>query len=58
MQTMTVEEAQSHLAEILEKMPPGEKVVLTRDGSTSWATTRPDATSIPSNFPSSWSGAE
>ena len=31
MQTMTVEEAQSHLAEILEKLPPGEEVVLTRD---------------------------
>ena len=31
MQTITVEEAQSHLAEIIEKMPPGEEVVLTRD---------------------------
>jgi antitoxin (DNA-binding transcriptional repressor) of toxin-antitoxin stability system len=31
MQTITVEEAQSRLAEIIEKLPPGEEVVLTRD---------------------------
>ena len=31
MQTITVEEAQSHLAEIIEKLPPGEEVILTRD---------------------------
>ena len=32
MQTITVEEAQSHLAEIIEKLVAGEEVVLTRDG--------------------------
>ena len=31
MQTITVEEAQSHLAEIIGKLPPGEEVILTRD---------------------------
>ncbi len=31
MQTITVEEAQSHLAEILDTLPPGGEVVLTRD---------------------------
>ena len=31
MQTMTVEEAQSRLAEIIDQLPPGEEVVLTRD---------------------------
>ena len=31
MQAITVEEAQSHLAEILAKLTPGEEVVLTRD---------------------------
>ena len=31
MQTVTLEEAQSHLAEIIEKLPPGEGVVITRD---------------------------
>ena len=31
MQTITVEEAQSHLAEIIDKLPPGVEVVLTRD---------------------------
>ena len=31
MQTITLEEAQSHLTEIIEKLMPGEEVVLTRD---------------------------
>jgi antitoxin (DNA-binding transcriptional repressor) of toxin-antitoxin stability system len=31
MQTITVQEAQSHLAEIIDKLTPGEEVVLTRD---------------------------
>lgn len=31
MQKIPVEEAQSHLAKILEKLPPGEEIVLTRD---------------------------
>jgi antitoxin (DNA-binding transcriptional repressor) of toxin-antitoxin stability system len=31
MQTVTLQEAQSHLAEIIEKLPPGEEVVITRD---------------------------
>jgi antitoxin (DNA-binding transcriptional repressor) of toxin-antitoxin stability system len=31
MQTITVQEAQSHLAEIIDKLPPGEEVVITRD---------------------------
>ena len=31
MQTITLEEAQSHLAEIIDKLPPGEEVVITRD---------------------------
>jgi antitoxin (DNA-binding transcriptional repressor) of toxin-antitoxin stability system len=30
MQTITLEEAQSHLAEIIDKLPPGEEVVITR----------------------------
>jgi antitoxin (DNA-binding transcriptional repressor) of toxin-antitoxin stability system len=32
MQTMTIQEAQSHLAEIIDQMPSGEEVILTRDG--------------------------
>jgi antitoxin (DNA-binding transcriptional repressor) of toxin-antitoxin stability system len=31
MQSIPVEEAQSHLAEIIDKLPPGEEVVITRD---------------------------
>jgi len=31
MQTMPVEQAEGHLAEILEKLSPGEEVVLTRN---------------------------
>lgn len=31
MQTITVQEAQSHLAEIIEKLTPGEEIVLVRD---------------------------
>jgi antitoxin (DNA-binding transcriptional repressor) of toxin-antitoxin stability system len=31
MQSITVEDAQSHLAEIVEKLAPGEEVTLTRD---------------------------
>jgi antitoxin (DNA-binding transcriptional repressor) of toxin-antitoxin stability system len=31
MQTIPLEEAQSRLAEIIEKLPPGEEVVITRD---------------------------
>ena len=31
MQTITLENAQSHLAEIIEKLSPGEEIVLTRD---------------------------
>jgi antitoxin (DNA-binding transcriptional repressor) of toxin-antitoxin stability system len=31
MQSITLEEAQSHLAEIIEKLPAGEEVVITRD---------------------------
>jgi prevent-host-death family protein len=31
MQSVTLAEAQSHLAEIIEKLPPGEEVVITRD---------------------------
>jgi antitoxin (DNA-binding transcriptional repressor) of toxin-antitoxin stability system len=30
MQTVTLEEAQSHLAEIIEKLTPGEEVVILR----------------------------
>jgi antitoxin (DNA-binding transcriptional repressor) of toxin-antitoxin stability system len=32
MQTLTLEQAQSHLAEIIEKLAPDEEIVLTRDG--------------------------
>jgi antitoxin (DNA-binding transcriptional repressor) of toxin-antitoxin stability system len=32
MQTVSVEEAQAHLGEILQKLQPGEEVVITRDG--------------------------
>ncbi len=31
MQTMSLEQAEGHLAEIIEKLTPGEEVVLTRD---------------------------
>ena len=31
MQTISVEEAQSHLAEIIDKLTPGEEVVIVRD---------------------------
>jgi antitoxin (DNA-binding transcriptional repressor) of toxin-antitoxin stability system len=31
MQTITLEETQSHLREIIDKLSPGEEVVLTRD---------------------------
>ncbi len=30
MQTITLEEAQNHLAEIIDKLAPGEEVILTR----------------------------
>ena len=30
MKTITLEEAQSHLAEIIDPLPPGEEVVITR----------------------------
>lgn len=30
MQTITLEEAQGHLAEIIDKLTPGEEVVITR----------------------------
>lgn len=33
MHTVTLEEAQKHLAEIIEKLTPGEEIVLTRDNS-------------------------
>ena len=39
MATVTVEEAQAHLAEIIERLTPGEEVVLTR-GDTPVATIR------------------
>jgi antitoxin (DNA-binding transcriptional repressor) of toxin-antitoxin stability system len=32
MQSVTLEEAQNHLAEIIEKLTPGEEIVLTRAG--------------------------
>jgi antitoxin (DNA-binding transcriptional repressor) of toxin-antitoxin stability system len=32
MRTMPLEQAEGHLAEIIEKLSPGEEVVLTRDG--------------------------
>ena len=31
MQTVTLQEAQSHLAEIIDKLTPGEEVVIARD---------------------------
>jgi len=31
MQTITLAEAQSHLAEVIEKLTPGEEVLITRD---------------------------
>lgn len=31
MQTVTLQEAQSHLAEIIEQLPPGGEVIITRD---------------------------
>ena len=32
MQAIPIEEAQSHLAEIIEKLSPGEELLLTRNG--------------------------
>ena len=31
MQAITIEEAQCHLTEIIETLPPGEEIVITRD---------------------------
>jgi antitoxin (DNA-binding transcriptional repressor) of toxin-antitoxin stability system len=31
MTTVTIENAQAHLTEIIDKLPPGEEVVITRD---------------------------
>jgi antitoxin (DNA-binding transcriptional repressor) of toxin-antitoxin stability system len=31
MQTITIQHAQSHLAEIVDKLMPGEEIILTRD---------------------------
>ncbi|HEY7155208.1 MAG TPA: type II toxin-antitoxin system Phd/YefM family antitoxin [Gemmataceae bacterium] len=31
MQTVTLQEAQSHLAEIIDKLPPGAEIIITRD---------------------------
>ena len=31
MQTIDVHQAENHLAEIIEKLPPGEEIILTRD---------------------------
>jgi antitoxin (DNA-binding transcriptional repressor) of toxin-antitoxin stability system len=31
MQTVTIQEAQSRLIEIIDKLPPGEEIVITRD---------------------------
>jgi antitoxin (DNA-binding transcriptional repressor) of toxin-antitoxin stability system len=31
MLTITLEEAQSHLAEIIERLPPGKEMIITRD---------------------------
>jgi antitoxin (DNA-binding transcriptional repressor) of toxin-antitoxin stability system len=32
MKTITVQEAQAHLSQIIEKLAPGEEIVLLRDG--------------------------
>ena len=32
MQTATIEDVQAHLPEILDKLAPGEEVIITRDG--------------------------
>jgi prevent-host-death family protein len=32
MHAVTIEEAQSHLPELLDKLAPGDEVVITRDG--------------------------
>jgi antitoxin (DNA-binding transcriptional repressor) of toxin-antitoxin stability system len=46
MQNVTLEEAQGHLAEIIDKLSAGEEVVITRDDrpvATIRATARPEA---------------
>jgi antitoxin (DNA-binding transcriptional repressor) of toxin-antitoxin stability system len=48
MQTITVDEAQSHLADIIEKLAPGEEIVLTR-GDQPVATIK--ASPVPSGQP-------
>ena len=47
MLTIPLEQAEGHLAEIVEKLSPGEEVILTRDdkpGATKRATPMPDPT--------------
>jgi prevent-host-death family protein len=47
MHTVTLEEAQSHLAEIIDKLSPGEEVVLTDNGQPLAKLVRTERTSWP-----------
>jgi prevent-host-death family protein len=47
MQTITVQEAQSHLAEIITGLQPGEEVVLTENGRPLAKLVRAERTSWP-----------
>jgi antitoxin (DNA-binding transcriptional repressor) of toxin-antitoxin stability system len=46
MKTVTLQEAQSHLAEIIKKLPPGEEVVIAHDDKLI-ATIRATASPVP-----------
>ena len=45
--TVTLEEAQAHLAELISKLVPGEELVLTSQGDPVAVVTRPPRTSWP-----------
>jgi antitoxin (DNA-binding transcriptional repressor) of toxin-antitoxin stability system len=47
MQTITVEGAQSHLGEILDKLVPGHEVVITRDNRSLASLVRAEGTNWP-----------
>ncbi|MBI2149024.1 MAG: type II toxin-antitoxin system prevent-host-death family antitoxin [Acidobacteria bacterium] len=47
MPTMNIEEAQAHLAQIIESLNPGEPLIITKDGEPVATLTRPPATRWP-----------
>jgi antitoxin (DNA-binding transcriptional repressor) of toxin-antitoxin stability system len=47
MHTATMEEVQSHLPELLDRLAPGDEVVITRDGQPVAVVTKPPRISWP-----------